>query len=70
MEFFISGIESSLVNIPNFKKLKTITLTGKTAGKIDGLADLTIKVPSENTQRIHRLAKHPKSRPFIDEKPY
>ena len=39
-------------NESNFKKLKTITLTGKTAGKIDGLADITIKVPSDNTQRI------------------
>ena len=42
----------SAIRQANFKKLKTITLTGKTAGKIDGLADITIKVPSDNTQRI------------------
>ena len=32
--------------------LKTISFTGKTGGKLNGLADLTIYVPSENTQRI------------------
>ena len=50
-----SGNSENVINAirqANFKKLKTITLTGKTAGKIDGLADITIKVPSENTQRI------------------
>ena len=50
-----SGNSENVINAirqANFKKLKTITLTGKTAGKIDGLADVTIKVPSENTQRI------------------
>ena len=35
-----------------YKKLKTIVFTGQTGGTIDGLADLTIKVPSNNTQRI------------------
>ena len=50
-----SGNSENVINAirqANFKKLKTIILTGKTAGKIDGLADITIKVPSENTQRI------------------
>ena len=50
-----SGNSENVINAvkqANFKKLKTITFTGKTAGKIDGLADVTIKVPSENTQRI------------------
>ena len=50
-----SGNSENVINAvkqANFKKLKTITLTGKTAGKIDGLSDITIKVPSENTQRI------------------
>ena len=35
-----------------FKGLKTILFTGKTGGKISGLADVNIFVPSENTQRI------------------
>ena len=35
-----------------YKKLKTIVFTGENGGNIDGLADLTIKVPSSNTQRI------------------
>ena len=50
-----SGNSENVINAirqANYKKLKTITLTGKTAGKIDGLADITIKVPSDNTQRI------------------
>ena len=50
-----SGNSENVINAvkqANFKKLKTITLTGKASGKIDGLSDVTIKVPSENTQRI------------------
>tara|TARA_B100000242_G_scaffold135912_1_gene96573 strand:- start:422 stop:994 length:573 start_codon:yes stop_codon:yes gene_type:complete len=35
-----------------FKRLNTILLTGKTGGKMASLADVTIFVPSENTQRI------------------
>ena len=42
----------SAIRQANFKKLKTIVLTGKSGGKIDGLADITIKVPSNDTQRI------------------
>ena len=50
-----SGNSENVINAirqANYKKLKTITFTGKTAGKIDGLADITLKVPSDNTQRI------------------
>ena len=50
-----SGNSVNVINAikqANFKKLKTITLTGETAGKLDGLANVTIKVPSNNTQRI------------------
>ena len=35
-----------------FKGLKTILFTGRTGGKMADLADVTIFVPSENTQRI------------------
>ncbi len=35
-----------------YKGLKTISFTGKTGGKLNGLSDITIYVPSENTQRI------------------
>ena len=42
----------SAIKQANFKKLKTIVLTGKSGGKIDGLAYITIKVPSDDTQRI------------------
>jgi len=34
------------------KGAKTITLAGKDGGKINGLADITIIVPSDNTARI------------------
>ncbi len=35
-----------------FKGLRTILFTGKTGGKMSYLADVTIFVPSDNTQRI------------------
>ena len=35
-----------------YKGLKTISFTGKTGGKLNGLADVAVYVPSENTQRI------------------
>ena len=35
-----------------FKGLKTILFTGKTGGKMSDLADVSIFVPSQNTQRI------------------
>ena len=50
-----SGNSLNVINAikqANFKKLKTITLTGDNAGKLDGLANVTIKVPSKDTQRI------------------
>ena len=50
-----SGNSLNVINAikqANFKKLKTITLTGDNAGKLDGLANITIKVPSKDTQRI------------------
>ena len=50
-----SGNSLNVINAikqANYKKLKTISLTSKTAGKLDGLANITIKVPSTDTQRI------------------
>jgi len=50
-----SGNSKNIINAikqAKFKKLKTITFTGSTGGKLDGLADITIKIPSEDTQRI------------------
>ena len=50
-----SGNSQNIINAvkqAKYKKLKTITFTGSTGGKLDGIADVTIKVPSENTQRI------------------
>ena len=43
------------------KKMKIIILTGETAGKMKGLGDVRISIPSTNTQRIqegHLLAEH------------
>ncbi len=43
------------------KGIQVIALTGKTGGKLKSLADLTIAVPSENTQRIqeaHLTVEH------------
>ena len=37
---------------PLAKGLKTILFTGRTGGKMENLADVTIFVPSDNTQRI------------------
>jgi len=36
----------------NYKNLKTISFTGSTGGNLNDIADITIKVPSEDTQRI------------------
>tara|TARA_Y100000590_G_C15410278_1_gene897313 strand:- start:281 stop:856 length:576 start_codon:yes stop_codon:yes gene_type:complete len=50
-----SGNSKNVINAikqAQFKNLKTISLTGKTGGNLDGIADVTIKVPSNNTQRI------------------
>ena len=50
-----SGNSENIINAlkqAKFKKLKTIAFSGKTGGNLDGIADVTIKVPSDNTQRI------------------
>ena len=50
-----SGNSENIINAlkqAKFKKLKTIAFAGKTGGSLDGIADVTIKVPSDNTQRI------------------
>ncbi len=50
-----SGNSNNIINglkQAKYKKLNTIAFTGKTGGKLDGIADITIKIPSENTQRI------------------
>ena len=50
-----SGNSKNVINAlkqAKYKNLKTISLTGKTGGDLDGLADITIKVPSNDTQRI------------------
>ena len=50
-----SGNSNNVINAlkqAKYRKLKTISLTGKTGGNLDGIADITIKVPSNDTQRI------------------
>ena len=50
-----SGNSKNVINAikqAKYRNLKTISLTGKTGGKLDGVADVTIKVPSNDTQRI------------------
>ena len=50
-----SGNSKNVINAlkqAKYKKLKTIAFAGKTGGSLDGIADITIKVPSDNTQRI------------------
>ena len=50
-----SGNSKNVINAvkqAKYKNLKTISLTGKTGGNLDGIADITIKVPSNDTQRI------------------
>ena len=50
-----SGNSKNIINAikqAKYKKLKTIIFTGIDGGKLDGLADVAIKVPSKNTQRI------------------
>ena len=59
-----SGNSENIINAlkqAKFKKLKTIAFAGKTGGSLDGIADVTIKVPSDDTQRIqegHILVGH------------
>ena len=50
-----SGNSENVINAlkqAKYKNLKTIAFTGKTGGSLDGIADIIIKVPSDNTQRI------------------
>jgi len=50
-----SGNSENVINAlkqAKYKNLKTIAFTGKTGGNLDGIADITIKIPSDNTQRI------------------
>ena len=50
-----SGNSKNVINAirqAKYRDLKTITLTGKTGGNLDEIADVTIKVPSNDTQRI------------------
>ena len=50
-----SGNSKNVINAlkqAKYKNLKTISLTGKTGGNLGGVADITIKVPSNDTQRI------------------
>ena len=50
-----SGNSENIINAlkqAKYKNLKTISFAGKTGGSLDGIADITIKVPSDNTQRI------------------
>jgi len=35
-----------------YRELSTIVFTGKSGGKINGISDVTINIPSEDTQRI------------------
>jgi D-sedoheptulose 7-phosphate isomerase len=50
-----SGNSKNIINAikqAKYKKLSTIAFTGKSGGNLDGIADITLKVPSGNTQRI------------------
>jgi D-sedoheptulose 7-phosphate isomerase len=42
----------SAIKQAKFKELKTIVLTGEGSGKLENIADVTINVPSKDTQRI------------------
>ena len=46
-ENIIAGIKQA-----KYKELVTIVFTGKSGGMLDGLADISINIPSENTQHI------------------
>ena len=50
-----SGNSSNIIaaiNQAKYKKLNTVGLTGEKGNKMDGLAEVTICVPSTDTQRI------------------
>lgn len=49
------------VHVCKSKDISVIVLTGKTGGKLKNLGDVTIAIPSDDTQRIqegHLLAEH------------
>ena len=49
------------INLAKKKSMKVIVLTGKSRGKMADLGDVTISIPSDDTQRIqegHLLAEH------------
>lgn len=49
------------VNTARKMGMKTITLTGKSGGKLLNMGDINIRIPSDDTQRIqegHLLAEH------------
>ena len=46
-ENIIAGIKQA-----KYKELVTIVFTGKSGGMLDGLADISINIPSESTQHI------------------
>ncbi len=49
------------INLAKKKSMKVIVLTGKSGGKMADLGDVTICIPSDDTQRIqegHLLAEH------------
>ena len=50
-----SGNSKNVINAikqAKYKNLKTISLTGEKGGSLNGIADITLKVPSNNIQRI------------------
>ena len=50
-----SGNSKNVINAikqAKYKNLKTISLTGEKGGGLNGIADITLKVPSNNIQRI------------------
>ena len=59
-----SGNSNNVINAINaakIKKIKVIILTGETGGKMVGMGDVSICVPSNDTQRIqecHLLVEH------------
>ena len=59
-----SGNSNNVINAINaakIKKIKVIILTGETGGKMVGMGDISICVPSNDTQRIqecHMLVEH------------
>lgn len=46
-ENVIAGIKQA-----KYKELKTIVFTGKSGGRLANMADITIQVPSDDTQRV------------------